>query len=121
MRRTQIEKQEQEMLVRWFKMQYPNILLFAIPNGGSRHILEAKSLALGGVKAGVPDIMLAKPSKGFPGLFIELKRPIVKGKPKPTVSTAQKEVIAQLIESGYAVEICYGFDEAKQVIVSYLD
>lgn len=121
MKRMQKEKQEQKMLVAWFKMQYPALILFAIPNGGSRNVLEAKSLNLEGVKAGVPDLFLAKPSNGLPGLFIELKRSIVKGEAKPVVSKLQKEVIAQLIESGYAVEICYGFDHARQIIISYLN
>lgn len=121
MRRMQIEKQEQELLVRWFKMQYPTLLLFAIPNGGSRHILEAKSLVLSGVISGVPDLMLAKGVNSLNGLFIELKRPKVKGKANPVVSQNQKEVMARLIEAGYAAEVCYGFEEAKQVICNYLE
>lgn len=121
MRRMQIEKQEQELLVRWFKLQYPSLLMFAIPNGGSRHIVEAKSLVLSGVTSGVPDLMLAKGVNGLNGLFIELKRPKVKGKPNPVVSKQQKEVIVHLIEAGYAAEVCYGFEQAKEVIVNYLN
>ncbi len=120
MRRKQIEKAEQELLVRWFKLQYPTSLLFAIPNGGSRHIVEAKSLVLSGVKAGIPDLMLAEGVNGFNGLFIELKRPKVKGTSNPVVSKEQKAVITHLIAKGYAAHVCYGFEEAKNIIVNYL-
>jgi len=117
----QIEKTEQEMLVRWFEVQYPTLLLFAIPNGGSRNIVEAKSLRLGGVKAGIPDLMLTLPSNGLAGLFIELKRPKVKGKPNPVVSKEQQQRIQQLSDAGYLAVVSYGFEEARNVIVNYLN
>ncbi len=115
-----IEDDEQELLVAWFRAQYPKILIFAIPNGGKRGFLEAKRLKLGGVTAGVPDLFIAKGMRGLNGLFIEMKRPIVKGKPNPIVSHEQKVIIEYLLQSGYAAVVAYGFDEAKTVIVDYL-
>ena len=47
--------------------------LFAVPNGGLRSKTEAARLKAAGVKAGVPDIMLAVARCGFHGLFIEMK------------------------------------------------
>lgn len=72
---------------------------FAIENGGSRHPVEAKNLKLRGVTPGIPDTMLAIPSSGFHGLFIEYKSD--KGK----LTCAQINKIAQFREMGYRVEI----------------
>lgn len=121
MSRKYLEAQHQAMLVRWFRMQYPSLLLFAIPNGGRRDLKEAKSLVLGGVVSGIPDLFLAKAADGLHGLFIEFKRPLVTGIPKPVVSQNQKKTIVLLRGEGYRVEVCYGFDEAKEVVNSYLN
>jgi len=45
-------------------------IIFAVPNGGSRNILEAKLLKATGVMAGVSDLILIIKNKIF---FIELK------------------------------------------------
>ena len=56
------EHEEQVALFEWAewnKRQYPELeLMFAIPNGGQRHVVVAKKLKDEGVKAGVPDIFL---------------------------------------------------------------
>src|SRR5690349_18767754 len=51
---------------------------FAIPNGGSRHVVEAVRLREQGVTPGIPDVFCALPRQGFHGFFIEFKRPQVK-------------------------------------------
>jgi len=77
MKRNNEEHQIQVGLFEWIDLQknkYPALKnTFAIPNGGSRHILEAANLKAEGVKSGIPDILLAFPSKCFHGLFIEHK------------------------------------------------
>lgn len=60
---------------------FPNIpdkLIFAVPNGGSRHVREAANLKRQGVKSGVSDVVVLIPKKGFAALCIEFKSP--KGK-----------------------------------------
>ena len=53
---------------------YPELeWLFHIPNGGSRHKIEAGKLKAMGVKPGVPDLALLVPKGPYNGLFIELK------------------------------------------------
>ena len=112
------EAQEQTMLISWCKMQeniYPALKnIYAIPNGGYRNKIEAHNLKLQGVKSGVPDIMLAYPSKPFAGLFIEMKW----GKNKPTKN--QEEWIKRLSTVGYRCEVCYSAEEAIAVIKEYL-
>lgn len=89
-------------------------LMFAIPNGGNRHIVTGRKLKAEGVKSGVPDIFLGVPRNGKHGLFIELKV----GKNKP--SKNQLWWIHSLRAEGYAVEVCYGFLEAQTAIIGYL-
>lgn len=124
MTRKFIEDDEQAALFRWASVMansgYLTRLMFAVPNGGYRRPREAARMKLAGVKSGVPDIMLPVPRGGFHGLFIELKRPIVKGEPKPVVSPEQKHWLKELDAQGYMATVCYGWLEAKEVIESYL-
>jgi len=90
-------------------------LLFAIPNGGKRHIVTAKNLKASGTKPGIPDIFLPIANRhGKHGLWIELKV----GKNKP--SKNQLWWIHSLRAEGYAVEVCYGFLQAQAAIINYL-
>lgn len=67
------EDQLQQQIVVWFKNEYQmhgKGLIFSVPNGGSRNMLEAKKLKRTGAMAGVSDLIVLLPSKC---LFIELK------------------------------------------------
>lgn len=112
------EHYEQVKLFAWAKYMeraHPELkLLFAVPNGGLRHPATAARLRREGVRAGVPDVLLPVARHGWHGLFIELKvRPN-----KPTA--LQQQWIEALRQEGYRVEVCYGFEEAKSVVVEYL-
>ena len=101
----------------WASGKYPELdLMHHIPNGGKRSKSEAARFKVQGVKAGVPDIFLPCARGGYHGLYIELKR--TKG---GKISAAQKEWIDALRGQGYKVIVCYGFDEAREVIISYLE
>lgn len=112
------ESEEQTSLIAWtelMKGRYPEIaLLYHIPNGGSRNRLEAYHLKQQGVKSGVPDLCLPVARGGYHGLYIEMK---VKGN-KPTAN--QLEWIGNLQKQGYKAVVCYGWEEASGVILSYL-
>ncbi len=56
-----------------FFPRLPDKLLFAVPNGGSRHKIEAANMKRQGVKAGVADVILQIPKKGFASLCLEFK------------------------------------------------
>lgn len=97
--------------------KYPDLaLMFHVPNGGRRDKREAALMAAEGVRAGVPDIVLAAPSGQYHGLFIELKR-----RKGGKVSPAQMAWIDALNRRGYAAVVCHGFDEAIDTIKKYLD
>jgi hypothetical protein len=110
------EYAEQVILVNWFRRQYPNELLFAIPNGGSRHPYEAANLKRAGVTAGIPDLMLACARNGYHGMFIEMKR--VKG---GKVSVTQIEIAIALQEKGYLTVVAEGADKAKMYVENYME
>lgn len=110
------EHQEQVMLITWFRLQHKQYAkyLWAIPNGGSRHIVAAVKLKAEGVMAGVSDCFLMIPKGGWHGLFIEMK---VKG---GKLSDSQREFMGMAILMGYQAVVCFGFDEAKDAITEYL-
>lgn len=113
------EAQEQETLFEWARMmegKYPELaLLHAIPNGGSRHPVEAKHLKAQGVKAGIPDIFLPVARQGYHGLYIEMKR-----RKGGRVSVEQKKMLMALQQQGYKAVVCEGWDWARTAIEKYL-
>ena len=115
------EAEEQEAVIRWAFLESgwrPELrMLFHIPNGGTRNKREAVHLKELGVKAGVPDLFLAVPWDGFHGLFIEMKR----ASKTARVSPEQREWIQALTENGYRAVVCYGFEQARDAIINYLE
>ena len=67
----QPERELQEACVRWFRLQYPKFVIFAVPNGGSRNLYEAKNMKESGTLAGVADLVIV--GNGGKVLFIEMK------------------------------------------------
>ncbi|WP_404812057.1 VRR-NUC domain-containing protein [Capnocytophaga canimorsus] len=103
----QHESKLQSACVRWFRYQYPQYVIFAVPNGGSRNTLEAKRLQQEGVLAGVSDLIVIAPNKT---LFIEMKH----GKGKQT--NKQKEFQKQVQQLGYSYFLCNSFETFEQTI-----
>lgn len=67
------EDQLQQQIIIWFKNEYQmngKGLIFSVPNGGTRNMLEAKKLKQTGAMAGVSDLIVLLNGKC---LFIELK------------------------------------------------
>lgn len=99
------EHLEQVTAVRWFRDNYPGVLIFSIPNGGFRHKAVAEKMRLEGVVPGIPDLMIPAWR-----LFVEMKAQ------KGRLSEHQKEKIAYLSSVGYQCLVCYGFDDFKSQI-----
>ena len=114
------EAQEQAALMQWLayaEMRHPELrLLHHIPNGGGRNPIEARHLKEQGVKAGIPDLFLPCARGGYHGLYIEMKR-----RKGGRVSIEQKKAIIALREQGYRVEVCEGWEKAREVIKEYMD
>lgn len=88
--------------------------IFAIPNGELRPDGVGRKLKAEGVRAGVPDICLPFPSRGYHGLYIEMKT----GRNGPT--SEQIDYLEWLTDCGYLARVASGFDEAKGVLCDYL-
>jgi|SRR5882724_4525877 len=98
------------------------LYLIHYPNGGSRHILEAKKLKRMGVKKGVSDFFLAYPrtqSDGtrYSGLWIELKR---KSGSHTSISKEQREWLTLMKNVGYCASVAFGYDKAILLLNDYL-
>ena len=113
------EHKHQVALINWWKLSHkkyklPEYALFAIPNGGARHIAVATKLKAEGVRSGVPDLELRVSRNGFHALWIELKY----GKNKP--SEAQREFMAWQEAEGAKCVVCWDWQDAKSAIENYL-
>ena len=117
--KTPTEHEEQATLIEWTEVQgirYPELRkIFAIPNGGHRNVITARKLKAEGVKPGVPDLFLPVPRNGVRGLFIEIKR-----RKGGRLSPEQHDWRDFLLSQGYGVEICKGWEEARDVLIDYL-
>jgi len=91
------------------------VLWCAIPNGGSRNVIEATKLKAMGTKKGVPDILIFEPNGIYNGMAIELKV----GKNK--ISEYQKYWLEELMSRGWRCIVTYDLDEAIEEINNYLN
>ena len=117
----QHEAYEQQVIFQWAflnRNRHPELKwqFFAVPNGGSRHKLEAANLKKQGVKAGVSDMLLLVSRGGYHGVALELKKP---GGKKPSAN--QLNFLASMKKHGYYSKTAYGAEEAIKTIELYLN
>jgi len=103
------EHLEQAEFVAWFRQTFPEIRIFAIPNGESRSISAASRLKVEGVSAGVPDLFVPEWL-----LWIEMKR-----SQGGRVSREQKIWLEYLNGIGHCAIVCEGFEEAKEKVTKF--
>lgn len=105
------EHSEQVGLINWFRLQYPNVLIFAIPNGEKRAITVAKRLKAEGVVRGIPDLFIPQWN-----LWVEMKR-----ESGGRLSPDQKSMITYLESIGNTVIIGRGAADASKQILEHCD
>jgi hypothetical protein len=103
------EHEEQRELVCWFRRKWPDVRIFAIPNGGYRSRATAGRLKAEGVLSGVPDLFV--PAWG---LWIEMKR--AKG---GSLSAEQKDFIKYLESVGFSCIVGKGNQDAQEKITAF--
>ena len=108
------ETQEQVIVVGYCKLW--GVEVVHIPNEGKRTLVTGRNLVRLGLRSGFPDLFFPYAKKGYHGLFIEMKR-----KKGSKVSPAQKEWVTTLNNQGYLAVICYGAEEAINVIDGYFE
>ena len=107
------EDQLQQQIYTWYnnnfclKNHIPRHVIFSVPNGGSRNIIEAKKLKATGLLSGVSDLIILQQNKT---LFIELK--IEKG----VQSDKQKEFEERVKSLGFNYYIVRSLEEFKTII-----
>ena len=110
-------------ILTWNESKYPELkYIFAIPNGGKRHIGVAVKMKREGVRRGVPDLfvpgMLEEENSVnitiYLGLFLETK------KPKGRQSKEQIEYAKHLQNKGYKYKVCYSVNELLDETENYL-
>jgi len=105
------EHSEQVGFINWFRAKYPDVLIFAIPNGEKRAISVAKRLKMEGVVRGIPDLFVPAWT-----LWIEMKR--VSG---GRLSTEQRQMIKYLEGIGHTVIIGKGAGDASKQILDFFE
>lgn len=107
-----LEAEEQVKVVTYARNR--GLLIFSVPNGGKRGLMEAIRLKQQGTASGIPDLILPMARKGYHSLYIELKRE--KG---GVVSEAQQYWLETLNREGMLAIVCRGADEAIEAINNY--
>lgn len=100
----QYERQGQALFFKrvWTDPRTKHLPIFAIPNGGSRNLIEAVNLKRSGVVKGVPDVFVAVARGQWHGLFIEAK---VRGN---AASSEQQTMLDKLLAQGYRAAVAMG-------------
>lgn len=123
------ESTEQQALIYWYRMQYPDRMIFAIPNGEWLHgnklqrIKQMQKAKREGLLPGTSDLFIPEPvwqgagGEYYHGLFIEMKDV---GATQCKVSPEQKQFIEDMRKRGYAAHWAAGFDVAKPIIEDYM-
>ena len=111
-----IESRLQIACVRWFRMAYPKykLMLFSVPNGGKRTLMEAIIMKNEGVVSGVSDLILLVGRKGFNSLCIEMKN-------KTSQTLNQKVWQLEAERNGNKYVVCKSFEEFRITIEGYLN
>lgn len=110
------ESQIQKQCVAWFRATYPAIeqAFFAVPNGGARNAWTAKIMKDEGVRAGVADLILLVPERGYASLCIEMKTPTGKQE------KSQKDFERLITKMRSKYVICRSLEEFQREVKDYL-
>jgi hypothetical protein len=108
------EANQQEIVIKYLRLAYPNVLYCASAGGMRTSYLQAIKMKRTGYVKGFPDLFIYEPNQDYHGLAIEMKKE--KG---GVASPEQKQWQEQLRNRGYASYICKGNEEAIKVIDEY--
>lgn len=112
------ESDLQRSCVSWFRMQYPAdaLMLFAVPNGGGRSVVEAGIMKAEGVTAGVADLLLLEARGGYGCLCIEMKT----RKKWSRQRESQKAWQEAAERAGNRYVVCRSFEEFCSTVADYM-
>lgn len=111
-KRGNLEQKLQIAVVNYIRMAFPDVLCFAVPNGGKRSVIEAAMLKKMGVLAGVSDLLLFW-NGGYAA--IELKRP----DKNASMSPSQIEFAETWRKLGGRFALCNSLDGVEAALKSW--
>lgn len=118
------EHQEQSNVIDWANKLiniYPALInLYAVPNASKCSYGAAKYRKKEGLVPGVPDLVLAVQNKEYGSLYIEMKRSDRKNEKNGGSTENQIQWRNNLTTYGMLSVVCYSFEEAKDIILTYL-
>ena len=106
------EHAEQVLVVKWFRANFKNVLIYANANGGYRAWNTAKQIKKEGSLSGVSDLTILWANGKT--TWVEMKR-----KKCGVQSDDQKSFERFVTERGDTYLLCHGFDDAKTQIEAY--
>lgn len=109
-KRNNFEHDIQVECVNWYRETFPQGIIFAVPNCGTRNIGTFYYMVNEGLTKGAPDLVATKPDGT--AIFIEMKAP------KGRLSDAQKclqEKCQNIADGLYTV--CRSLEEFKQIFI----
>ncbi len=106
------EAEEQITVIEYCDLK--GIPIYHIANEGKRTRYTGDLLKRMGMRTGFPDLCVPVPKGKYHGFYIEMKS--ASGKP----TKDQISWLKRLKTQGYATAICYGADEAIQIIEKYI-
>lgn len=115
------EYDHQKNVFKWaeqlsIRERFPDLkLLHHIKNETKGGVEQVKIDKANGVKKGVPDLCLPSAHGKYHGLYIEMKAE------KGRLSPEQKWWLAELDKQGFATAVCYGWQQATEVLEWYLN
>jgi hypothetical protein len=110
-------------LVRWIKLQYPEVgkHLIYIANEGVRSIAGHELAKKMGMHKFASDLFIAYPCNGFHGAWIEIKKDGWKLVPSnKDHHDGQMIFLERMMKAGYFGALCVGIDECIAAINLYL-
>ena len=102
---------EQKIFVNWFKINFPNFIIFSIPNEGKR--TNGNKLVGTGLTKGISDLAILLPNGKI--VFMEMKKQ--KG---GKLSEYQANFIKKCKSLGHIALVCYGASDASEKILEAL-
>ena len=102
--------------------QYPELKWFhSITNEEKTgNVIVGARAKASGRKKGVSDTFLPVARGGYNGLYIEMKKHKTK-KSKPRVRKEQLEFGLFVQNEGFGFIVCYGWEEARDMLIKYLE
>ena len=117
------ERDQQKLLVSWFRYQYKPYKIISIPNaqkflGKAKNIFSMiNSMVAEGFVKGTSDLFIAAPIGDYAGMWLEMKD---KNKSYKHVDENQRIFIQDMLDSGYYATWSAGFENGQRVIQDYM-